>query len=388
MTDSKAAVLESLQLEGIQELVQPPGPCVTVLLAPYRPGEQAKSMAGVIKNYLRDAEKQLIERKVPATVRADVLDPIEHLADDPLLIKGSHWGRAIFRSPGVFRQFELIGPVQGALTVGGYFAIRPILGDLLVPLEFYVLKLSKTHVALLKCAGLRSEQVPLPAGIPATIEEAESFKPPDHDLENRSTAGSSTGSMRAVRFGTGSGRETQRTYLADFYKAIDRGLREIVQLSEAPLVLAGVDEDNALYRTINRYPNLLAQSVSGSPDGGLSELELVGRAYTIVRSDCTERAARALAESRERVAPVRYANGINAILRAAVEGRVANLYIDETAQMHGVFEGAKRGGRWNYGEEDLLNVAAVESILRGGEAFSLPAGRIPNGEPVAAILRF
>jgi hypothetical protein len=50
------------------------------------------------------------------------------------------------------------------------------------------------------------------------------FKPPDHDLENRSAAGSSVGAMRAVRFGTGSGRETQHTYLRTSIKAVDHGL--------------------------------------------------------------------------------------------------------------------------------------------------------------------
>ena len=388
MTESKAATLGSLQIEGIQELVQPPGPCVTVLLAPYRPGEQAKPRAGVIKNYLKDAARMLAQRQVPASIRADLLDPIEHLSEDPELFEGSHWGRAIFRSPGVFQQFELLGPVQGMITVGGYFAIRPILADLLMPREFYVLKLSKKNVGLMKCSGLKGESVSLPKGVPETLDEATSFEPPDHDLENRSSAGSSIGSMRSVRFGTGAGRETQQVYLSDFYKAVDRGIREVLKTGDVPLVLAGVDEDKALYRTNNRYPNLLAQSIPGSPEGSWAEPELLYRAYTIVRSDCTERSARALAEARERVAPVRYANGLNAILRAAVEGRVASLYIDEAAQMHGVFEGAKRGGRWNYGDEDLLNAAAVETILRAGEAFSLPAGRIPGGEPAAAILRF
>jgi len=388
MVETKTTILETLQLEGIQELVRPPGPCITLLLEPHRPGGQSKSMAEIIKTQLKETARKLVDRKVPASVQAELLEPIEHLADDPQLLRGSHWGRAIFRSPGLFRQFELIGPVRGALTVGGYFDIRPILSDLLLPPEFFVLKLSKTHVSLLRCTALRGERVALPKGVPETLEEATAFKPPDHDLENRSSAGSSASSMHAIRFGTGSGRETQRTYLADFYKAVDRGVRELLNANEAPLVLAGVDEDNALYRTSNRHPKLLAQSVTGSPDGALSELELIYQAYAIVRADCTERVLRGLVESRERVAPVRYANGLNAILRAAVEGRVASLYLDESAQMHGVFEGAKRGGRWNYGEEDLLNVAAVETILRGGAAFSLPAGRIPDGEPAAAILRY
>lgn len=389
MVESKPVALETLQIEGIQELVRPPGPCITLLLEPHRPGGNSKSMSDVIRTQLKEAGRQLADRKVPATVRDDLLDPIEHLADDPQLLQGSHWGRAIFRSPGLFRQFELVGPVSARLTVGGYFNIRPVLMDLQLPPEFYLLKLSKTHVSLLRCTALRGERVALPKGIPETLEEAKPFERPDHDLENRASSGVSAAAMHSIRFGTGSGKETQRVYQADFYKLVDRGVRELLHGNEAPLVLAGVDEDNALYRTINRYPKLVAQSVTGSPaEERSAETDLVHQGYGIVRGDCTERAVRGLLESKERLAPSRYANGVNAILRAAVEGRVGTLYLDESAQMHGVFEGAKRGGRWNYGQEDLLNVAAVETILRGGQAFSLPPSRIPDGEPVAAILRY
>ena len=257
-----------------------------------------------------------------------------------------------------------------------------------MPAKFFLLKLSKKNVEVFRCAGLRAEYVKLPGGVPETLEEALAFKKPDHDLENRAAAGSSPGALHAIRFGTGSGRETQGTYLADFYKAVDRGVRELLgAASDAPLVLAGVDEDTVLYRMNNRYPNLLARNVQGSP-GASAEPDILRQAYSIVRSDCGERAVRALQESKERVAPARFSTSLKTILRSAVEGRVASLYIDEAARMFGTFEGTRKGGRWNWGEEDLLNIAAVETILQGGQAFALPTGRIPDGAAVAAVLRF
>ena len=78
---------------------------------------------------------------------------------------------------------------------------------------------------------------------------------------------------------------------------------------------------------------------------------------------------------------------MNAILRAAVEGRVARLYIDQAARMLGVFEGARRGGRWNWGDEDLLNVAAVETLLRSGVVYSLPS-HLMTGFVAAAAFRY
>ena len=377
MIATKTAPLESLRLKDVRELLGGPGPFITIVLPSYRPGEPAKSMAAFLKSKLKEAARQLLDLRVLPSIRTALLEPLEQLTEDPELLGGSHWGRAIFRSPGVFRQFELADPVIPSLTIGRCFEIRRFLADLHVPNRFYILKLSKKRVDLLRCSQLDAEPVPLPRGVPATLEDAMSFEPPDHDLENRSAAGGQTGAMQSVRFGTGSVRETQRTHLADFYKLVDRGLCKLFQAGDAPLVLEGVDEDTAQYHAINTYPHLLARCVHGSPNGVLPEHELLRQTYVIVRSDCTEHAVKAMAESKERVAPTRYATDLNTILKAATEGRVAKLYLDESAGMH---EGTD--------SEDLFNAAAVETILHRGAAFTLPAGTIPEGKPAAAILRY
>ena len=388
MTEVKVPPPESLEIDKIHDLIRSSGPCITLLLPPYRPGEQSKPIAGMVRTNLQVAQHQLEERNVPGNITRDLVEPLEQLARDPDFLAGSHWSRVIFRSGNVLRQFTLTEGVKPALFVGGCFEIRSILAELDLPADFYVLKISKKNVDLHRSAGLHEERVKLPAGVTENLDEFLEFEPPDHDLEDRSAAGASTGSMPGVRFGTGSGRETQSTYLADFYKAVDRGVRELLGVRDAPLVLAGVDEDTALYRANNRYANLLARSVSGNPAGSLLDNGTLLKAYEIVRADRAERAVSALLDSRERVAPARFTTGLSTILRAAVEGRVARLYIDQAARMFGLFEGTRRSGHWNWGQEDLLNVAAVETLLQGGSAYSLPTGRIPDGAPIAAILRY
>ncbi len=386
MIGTKVSVPESLNLGNIQELARSAGPCVTVLLPSYRPGGQSKSMAALLKTNLQEAERQLIAGKISAPAIAQILDPLRQLTLDQQFLSGSHWARAIYRSPDVLHQIELIGSVNQLLTVGNRFHIRPILAELHSPAVFYLLKLSLKAVALLRCSHFRSEAVELPKGIPATLDEALGFKAPDHDLENRSSAGGSLGEMRGVRFGTGSARETQPTYLADFYKAIDRGVGELLNSSKAPLVLAGVDEDTAIYRMVNTYQNLLPRNIPGSSD--LSELELYDAAHWIVQSDHLEKTAATLAQMKERLSPARFSVHLEAILDAAVEGRVDRIFIDESAQRLGVFPEAKHDGHSTWGEEDLLNFAAVETILHGGAAFTLPNSRMPDGAAVAAIFRY
>lgn len=388
MTEVKVAALESLQLKDVQELVRSTGPCVTFLLPPYRPGAQAQSMAAILKTHLQDAARRLATRRIQDSATNDLLAPLRQLTEAPEFLSGSNCGRAIFRAPEVFAKFDMVQPSRAELTVGGCFHIRPILSELHLPPEFYVLKLSQKQVGVMRCAGLRCATVELPKGVPRTLDEALAFKAPDHDLENRSAAGGSSGAMRGIRFGTGSGRETQHTYLADFYKAVDRGMRELLNSSGAPLVLAGVDEETATYRSISTYSNLMNQPIHGGANSPLAEDELLRRAHAIVRSDYTERAAASLAESKERLAPARFSTELDAILRAAFEGRVSRLYIDESAQRRGVFVGERRGAWGDWGEEDLLNLAAVETILQSGQAFALPGDRMPDGAAVAAVLRY
>jgi hypothetical protein len=44
--------------------------------------------------------------------------------------------------------------------------------------------------------------------------------------------------------------------------------------------------------------------------------------------------------------------------------------------------------RFELGDEDLVNAAAVKTLAQGGEVFILPEGAMPSDTPVAAILRY
>ncbi len=387
MTVPKPA-LEPLRPEHMPELLGHPGPCLTLRMPPYIPGGQEKSTAAMLNTYMQQATRYLEDRKIPDSAIVDLLDPLQEVGKDPELLGGSHWARVIFRSPDVFRQFHLTEPASAALTIAGCFEIRPLLAQLQMPPEFYLLKLSKERVGLLRCANLRVESLGLPGGVPATLEEMLAFDPPDHDLENRSAAGSSVGAMRNVRFGTGSGRETQHTHLADFYKAVDRGLQGLLHDGRAPLALVGVEEHAAMYHAINTYPNLLVQSIHGSPDSFLQEADLLRRGLEIVRAAGRERAVKELEKSREQFAPVRFSTDLDTILRRAVEGRVDRLYIDENARQDGVFPSLAEATHQSGGSEDLLNLGAVETILHGGQAFAVPGGAMPDGAALAAVFRF
>jgi hypothetical protein len=386
MVSANSPEPELLRLESLRDMLASTGPCITILLSPFRPGEPAGSPAAVLKSHIQEAARQLAERALPQSVSADLLQPLEALSEDPALGAGTQWPRAIFRSPSVFELFHLTQPVQPSLSVGSSFGIRKLAPELARPRVFYILALSKEGVSLVRCAGVHAELTKLPPRIPATLAEAMSFEPPDHDLENRSASGSSTGAMHGVRFGTGSGRETKHAHLADYYKLVDRGLQEFIREPDTPLILWGVEEDIDIFRAVSDYSDLAQGSIVGSPDVSfLQQADMLRQAYSILRTEELERQAAALAAAKERTTSSRFSTDPNSILRAAVEGRVGQLYVDESAERIDVFKGEAFR---SWGREDLLNLAAVQTIIHHGKSCELPSTMMPDGSIAIALMRF
>lgn len=375
-------VRDVVRLPALREILASPGPCVTILLPAYRPGEAAGTPAAFLSSLLQEAEQKVGSFMTTGSV-ARLLDPLKAAAQDPELAAGAHWGRAIFRSPTVFEQFQLTQPGKAGLTVSGSFLIRPLMEELARPELFYVLNLSKTKVGLLRCAGVTAEPAKLPHGVPETLAEALELEPPDHDLENRSSIGRSTGNMTRVRFGTGSEREAAHAHLADYYKLIDRGIKELAGEQEIPLILAGVAEETALYREVSGYRGLVEGDIS-KPGAGQPHDEVLKKAYAILRADAAERRAAALLVAKERAA-AHFSTDPDFLLHAAFQGRVGRLYLNRDAEKLDVCE---RRTHHSWGREDLLNLAAIQTLLHSGEAWELEAAKMPDRAPIAGILRY
>jgi hypothetical protein len=386
MIETKTEV-DALTHQVVEELVGTAGPCITVILPPYRPGEPGKPAGTILKTELQEAAKQLAARKIAQPAIEELLEPLRQFSHEERSLAGSGFARVLFRAPGVFHQFELRNPPQpaAACIVGDCFFIRPFLKSLAIPEKVYVLDLTKKAASLFACGVTGVTPLELPKETPRTLEEALNFDAPDHDLMNRSSAGPSTGAMRGVQFGTGYGRESEHAHLHDYYRAIDRGVSEVLRNHPAPLILAGVEEDTAVYRAVNTYPLLVAAGIGGAT---MAASEVLRHAPEIALLDWERRTAVRLAEARERFAPSRFTLDLEAILRAAAEARVADLYLDENAQRVGNFEGKIFGGHGNWHNEDLLNVAAVETLLARGAVYPLPSHAIVGGAVAAATLRY
>jgi hypothetical protein len=383
---------ELAQLESAKDLkpfLGVEGPCVTV----YMPLAEGTANQAAKANVLewRELLRQLETKAQDFGPRSRSL--VEPLRDwDAFLPDSSPQGQSIgvFRSADVFRVAWLDERVPSRAVVGPHFFIRPMLPELTRNKTFYILALSQKNVRLLRCTMRSSEEVSFPQSTAKNFDEYMNTAKPDHVLDNRSSAGPDVGGSKGVMFGTTADREAKDQYLAHFYGQIDRGLNEALRGQNKPVILAGVDYEIALYRSGSKFPRLAAEAVEGAPNS-LKAGEMHARAIDAIQRCYDRKIDEALAEYNHKVGGGG-TNRLKDVVTAAHDGRVLTLLVSNSLETKGVFDQAThtvKGRQTGTTEdEDLINDAAIQTILHGGQVFVAPNGKMPQGSAVAAIFRF
>ena len=356
------------------------GPCFTMLLPPYRPAGQSAPESVPLKHLIRIAEELPAARKLGQDALA-LLEPLRELTEDERLEEGGK-GLALFSARGVTAGYRVSGQPSEKVILARHPFIRPLLDEAFAPHEVFALGIGRKHIRLFRCAGGRCEEKELQPGVPKNIAEALDFDQPDHDLQNRSASGSSTGSAFAVTFGTLSDREAAPEYLRHYFSLIERGLHPMAK--NTPFFLMGVTEDLAAFRKTARHLNLLPTESEGSAE--FRDLEKVaGLARAAALASHRQRAEFAFQEFLEMPDRARTLVGGSKILAAAEEGRLHQLFIAEEGEVHAMQASHRQDLMQG---EDVLNAIAVETIRKGGQVFTLPQATMGDAAPVAAILRY
>ena len=356
------------------------GPCLTAVVPLTDPHIEIH-----VKNAIRGLQKKLAEQATDRKTVSSLLEPVFDLA---LTAKTEGiWSHALilFRSPGLFQYYLLHGQFKEAQTVDNRFHVRPLLRTLAHETRFHLLGLSQRHVRLLHCTQHRAEPAAT-RGFPTNLQAWLNNRQPDHVLANRSSAGPSLGGMKGVLSGTSTDRERQDEYLHHFFKDVDKGVTAHLRSQTGPLLLAGVEYEIAIYRRVNSYKPTLEKVVNGSPDG-MPDRTLHERAMEVVSSTFSEPLQRVVTTISECVGTPRSSTDPRTIVQAGFEGRVLDLVIAANAEYFGVWNEetySVEAGR----REELLNAAALQTILHGGRAFVLDERDMPVKAAAAAVFRF
>jgi hypothetical protein len=353
------ALQELAHFGEIRKLAGAAGPCITIAAVFPNPLE----IRARLKNAVNGIERELSSGSRDQDI-AGLLKPIRNAAET--IESNGIWGKSllILRSPHVFQGYWLRNWRREILDVGGSFRLRPLLAAIAREQRFHMLGISQGTVSLFDSTMFRAAEVKLPASVPGNLRDWQNARQPDHVLDNRSTGGPSTGSMKGVLFGMSADREKRDEYLKHFFREIDRGVRSALREDTAPLVLAGPHEELAVYRRINTYPHLFAEEVHGAP-GPLAMQDLLEQARDLLSQSLSEPLRKLVAELERRTV----LQDAGKMPRRARDGRIEDLLIPEDAG------------------DDHTEIAAMETLRHGGCVFAVKPSEIPGNAPALAVLR-
>jgi hypothetical protein len=384
--------MDKLTLDDLGALVvQGAGPCVSAFMPTHRAGEDTRQDPIRLKNLLGRAETQLIDAGLRSPEAREVLKPGQALLDDPAFWRHMSDGLALFAAPGLFQTYRLPLDLEEQLIVAPRFHVRPLLPFFAGDGHFFVLALSQNQVRLLEATRHGVDEIGL-RDVPTSLAEALPHEDFEKHLQFQTGSGTAgEGGGRAAVFHGHDPEDEAKNRILRFFQRVDDGLRPVLRDERAPLVLAGVDYLLPIYREANSYPHLLAEGVAGSPDELKAE-DLHAPAWAIVEPHFEEDHRQALADYARQAGTGRTSERVSEVVPAAHHGRVDVLWVALGVEVWGRFDpqtgNVERRDEPEPGDEDLLDLAALQTLTKGGTVYGVESALVPGGGPVAALYRY
>ena len=362
------------------------GPCVSVFMPMHRSGPETQQDPIRLKNLIREAEERLIARGLRTPEAKELLEPAERLLRDGLFRQHQSDGLAMFLSLGAFHYYPLPFVFEELVIVTDRFHIKPLLPLLSGDGRYFVLALSQNKIRLLQSTHHSVSELDVadvPENLAETLRDDDSWK----DLQMHSAL-SGKGKLSAITHGDEVDRKEN---IRRYFRRIDRGLHELLRNERAPLVLAGVDYLHPIYKEVNTYPHLMEAGVGGNPER-LSAKELHAQSWTVIRPYFQKAQQEAVNRYKEFASSGRASNRVRKIILAASHGRIELLFVITDLQQWGTFDPGTDEihlhKKEKTGDEDLLEFAAIQTLLNGGTVYMVGAEKMPDTDPLAAVFRY
>lgn len=385
------ALLTSNEIRTLVENVE--GPCVSIYM-PAHPRAEIESKQDQIRlqNLIREAGERLVNLGNKPRIVRQILAPVEALLPDDEFWRHQREGLAIFASGNLFRRYRLPMVLDEMAVVGGRFFVKPLLPLLTADGQFYVLAISQKDFRLLQCTRYTACEIDIEDVPKAVIhlmeyEERERYK----GMGFHPAEPSVTGRFAPIFHGQTMGAEHTKKEVLEHFQRVDRALSKMLAMEQSPLVLAAVDYYHPIYREANTYPYLLERGIQGNPDGvSCEELHRLG--WAIAEAYFARRYEEKALRYREARGTPRASNEVQDIVPAAYNGRVNALFVSLASRIGGSFApetGEVRimpDGQAEAG--DLLDLAAVHTLLNRGDVFAVRPEDVPDSKPAAAFFRY
>ena len=318
------------------------GEHLTSIYIPTTPVGSEQRDAIELKNAVQKAKQLLNNRGLNDNDADALLGKGNSLSEDFDFTNKSRNGLAVFIGPDTFEILPLGTKIEeSSVTVGSHFMTGPLVAELNNKTEeFYLLTLSRHGCKLFLSRDGKFDQIDVGAVLTKNVEDALLLETPDSDL-NRTGGATRTG--EGAVHGYGAGKDIEKDHLKAYFDLVDRGVTTFLKNELRPLLLGGVDELIPIYHKANQYEHLITEvHISGN----LSEVptnELHQQATDLLKGQIDQQKVRDYELFGLNMAKDEAGANLLTVVPAAINGRVAVLWVAKGATQYGHYEAATNG---------------------------------------------
>ncbi len=376
----------------LKELIERPRELSASIYMPtHRTGSTLEGPAR-IANLLDQSERNLVEAGMRGASAKKMLEPARALQTDADFWRRQGDGLALFIGHDFFRYYRLPFSFPEMTVASARFHIKPLIQLFGEDRVFYVLALSQKSVRLVHCTP-DSCSVVTAEKVPGSL--AEYLRRDSQERQSSYHAGSSKGVSgsrgSAIFHNQGGTAEWNKDNIQRFFGAIDKGLHEPLRDEKSPLIIAGADFLHPLYHKENTYPCLLPKGIEGNPDE-MSLKTLQQKGIEIAKAFFEEERTKALRTYNKLAGSGQTSSDLSQVVVEAHDGHIFKLFVAMENQLWGSYNSESRSvtvhEKPQPGDDDLLDLAAERALVTGASVYVMPAGEVPGGAHVAAVLRY
>ena len=368
---------------------KPSGSCVSIYMPTHRMGTTTQQDPIRFKNLMRQAEELLVGGGLRGQDARDLLEQAKKL-DNSEFWQYQSDGLAIFISTNVFRHYCLPLDFEELVVVTDRFHFKPLLPLLTSDGKFYILALSQNDVRLLQGTRYSVSEVDL-EDVPQSIAEALKYDDPEKQFQFHTGTPQVGGDRAGMFHGQGAGNDEQKDRLLRYFRKVSGGVEELLKTQRSPLVLAGVDYLLPIYKEANNYPNLMEDGITGNPEELKAE-KLHSSAWEIVQPYFDQVEQDVVNRYQELAGTGQTANNLQDVVSAAYYQRIESLFVPVGMQQWGLFNPStseiQLHQKHEPGDEDLMDFAAIHTVLNGGTVYAVEPEKVPGDAPLAAVFRY
>jgi hypothetical protein len=369
--------------------------CVSLYLPTSPLGGSARTNRTAFKDIAKEALSQLKEAGTDKKKISVFEERFEHLAgaehdvqDDDKIRKlqrakpdpvESFWhyqanGLAVLATPSMMRTFRLPNRPRSLAEVADRFHLTPLIRAMTSPHDVFVLALAEESVRLIHAfANFPPERLQIPE-LPRNAEEA-TRRPSVH--------------VRAPR-GRLQNLEGEKVLLHQYARKVDQAVRSALAGQDKPLVLAAAQPLASIFRSVNTYPRLAAETIEGNPDLK-TDAELEDVAIPIL-DRLYSHELKAVIALYDELKPRRATTDVSYAAHAATAGVIDQLLVDLDAVIPGLVSDID--GSVTYSASDdaetysVVDEVARRALCTGARVLGARKEEMPERAPLAAILRY